>query len=294
MKTSLGNLTLEKIKALTENSTLAQTTKLYDNSVMAQASKLYESSAMAQASKLYENSAIAQASKLIALTTPIKDLLNLQEFSGLENLFHQTEKDVITFWQQQNTQHQLAMLIGSHTNLSSIVSRLSDSYIETYVGKNHYFELVEDCAFASDEVILTQESNNKIECQNNLIKLLFIWIIFPILLNQISSYVYEFHLQPLAKEYHSAKSEKEFINHIKANTYFDKSLLKPYRITSKPTNLYTEAKLKSAILEKITQYTLVEKIEDPNLHKSWLKVRIEINGEILEGYVLRSYTSPIK
>ena len=330
MKTSLGRLTLEKIKALTENSTLAQTAKFSDNSAIAQASKLYENSAMAQASKLYENSAMAQASKLyeisamaqaskvyeisamaqasmlyensaiaqaaarsIALSTPIKELLNTQEFSSLKNLLHKTEIDIINFWKEQNTQYQLATLIGSHSNLSSIVGSLSDAYIEQFAEKNRYFDLIEEEVSFNDTAIIPISQNNRATL-NNFTIILLVSVILPIFLGLITNYIYEFYLQPLAQEHHSAKSEKEVKNHIKTHTHFDKSLLTSYRITSKPLALYTSSNLKSPILEHISSFTLIQRVEESNLHKSWLKVRVEINGEIVEGYVLRRYTSPIK
>ena len=58
--------------------------------------------------------------------------------------------------------------------------------------------------------------------------------------------------------------------------------------------LYVDPQLKSQIIENLEQYKFLEIIDEPDLHKSWLKIRTEINGEILEGYVLRGYTSTIK
>ena len=58
--------------------------------------------------------------------------------------------------------------------------------------------------------------------------------------------------------------------------------------------MYQEPKINSEIIENLEPYKFLIIVEEPDLHKSWLKVQVEINDEILEGYVLRRYTSPIK
>ena len=213
-----------------------------------------------------------------------------ESFKQMEAFALKMKKELHSFLENNNIQNHLNHLLVSSSSLSVITANLSNTFLEQY----SYSEFIEECTFASGLDDDTQISNNKLNTQNNILKLIFINLILPILLGLITNYIYEFHLQPLVQAYHSAKSEKEVKNHIKTNTHFDKSLLVSYRITSKPLALHTSSNLKSPILESISSFTLIQRVEESNLHKSWLKVQVEINGEIIEGYVLRRYTSPIK
>lgn len=297
MKTSLGALTLDKIKALTGNSAMAQVSKLYENSALAQASKLYENSAMVHASELYENSTMAQLAKLVTLTTPIKELLNNKEFSNFKNLFNHTEIGLINSWKSANTVAQLTTLATSHSSLSSLADNLSLSTFEFEQKESFSVESIEN-------KIETQakDSNNHCLDKSNLINdeslfintiLLSIYILvinaqvpmdqlFVTLAQNFLNSTLFFYFQ---SKYEVAKSSPKSIN---------KNDFKNSRITTEPVSLHSNPKINSELIEILEPYKFLEIIYEPDLHKSWLKVRTEINGEILEGYILRRYTSPIK
>ncbi|MBH2029116.1 MAG: hypothetical protein I8H74_01335 [Moraxellaceae bacterium] len=86
-------------------------------------------------------------------------------------------------------------------------------------------------------------------------------------------------------KYEVAKSSPNSIN---------KNDFKNSRITTESVSLHSNPKINSELIEILEPYKFLEIIYEPDLNKSWLKVRAEINGEILEGYILRRYTSPIK
>ena len=297
MKTSLGRLTLEKIKALTDNSTLAQIAKLSDNSAISQASKLYESSAMAQASKLYENSAIAQIAKLVALTTPIEKLLNTQEFFSLNNLLNHTEIGLINSWKSANTVEQLATLTASHSSLGLLAESLSVSTFEKIQKESHSIDIIEDSINIADENLNnnnlekpTQINNESLFINTILLSIYILVIHAQVPLDQLLVTLAQNFLNSVLFFYLQSKYEvaKNSPNSI------DKNEFKNSRITTRTSFIYINPSLKSEIIEELEQYKFLEIIHDPDLHRSWLKVRTEINDEVLEGYVLRSYTSSIK
>ncbi len=160
-----------------------------------------------------------------------------------------------------------------------------------------YSDVVEESINISDEIINISHSH-RIEFLNDqslLINTLFLSIYIlaahaqvpldQLLVTLAQNFLNSALFFCLQSRYEAAKISTNEIS---------KSDFKNSRITAKISFLYTQPNLKSEIIEQLEQYKFLEIIQTPDLHKSWLKVRTEINEEILEGYILRSYTSPIK
>ena len=76
---------------------------------------------------------------------------------------------------------------------------------------------------------------------------------------------------------------------------FDRSLLKNYRVTIKENlSLREYPLLKLEEIENIPIGTLVKVIKGKKVGKSWLFVEIEINDQVIEGWILRRYTTYFK
>lgn len=160
-----------------------------------------------------------------------------------------------------------------------------------------YFDLVEESIHISDEIIDASHSHQikQLNGQSLFINTLFLSIYIlaihaevpldQLIVTLAQSFLNSTLFYCLQSKYEATKT---------STNYIIKNEFKNSRITIKNSCLYINPNLKSEIIEQLEQYKFLEIIQDPDLPKSWLKVRTEINKEILEGYILRSYTSPIK
>ncbi|MFH7765191.1 hypothetical protein [Acinetobacter sp. BSP-28] len=171
-----------------------------------------------------------------------------------------------------------------------------ETVLKTTKVSNHYFEIIEERISINDELIgFVQNDNNELNEQSLFINTILFSICIlvvnaqvpldQLLVNLAQNILSSTIFLYLQYSYEASKNSKNGIN---------KTNFKNSRITTESTPLYLNPKMKSGIIENLEQYKFLEIIYEPNLHKSWLKVRTEINDEILEGYILRSYTSPIK
>jgi hypothetical protein len=75
--------------------------------------------------------------------------------------------------------------------------------------------------------------------------------------------------------------------------HFDKDLLKGYRVVTDASLLVRETpSMNSKVLTSLPLGQLVKVFE--NSKRSWLHIEVEIEGEILDGWVLRRYTTNFK
>lgn len=74
---------------------------------------------------------------------------------------------------------------------------------------------------------------------------------------------------------------------------FDREALKGYRVTiADNLNLCSDYEMDSDVIEVLPIGTIVKVIDKSN--RSWLKVEVEINGELEQGWILRRYTTYFK
>ena len=108
--------------------------------------------------------------------------------------------------------------------------------------------------------------------------------------------MYEQEIRDFVKPFTSKSEAKKITKTIPS--YFDKNMLKGLRIPTK-NRLLLRAKpiMKADVLEELSFGNLLKTIqcdEAKKNNKSWLHVQVEIDGEIIEGWVLRRYTAYFK
>lgn len=111
-------------------------------------------------------------------------------------------------------------------------------------------------------------------------------------LSQIESAFFEFVTKPLIETHYSPKEVKSIVKEeVKKN---ELNSLYGKRITLTELNLRDMPEQSATLLETIEPGKILYIVEEKSLHKSWLKVEIDFNGEKVQGYVLRRYTTIIK
>ena len=208
-----------------------------------------------------------------------------------------TQKNLHNVWQLDSTQHHLAQVVAANTNLASISSTFSEALINQCPYPNRYTEIIEESIGIADKVIDTGTSKNANQLNSNSLFLNTIFISIYILainaqvpLDQLLVTLAQNFLNSTLFFYLQSNYElsQKSLNGI------DRNFFRNARITTQQESLYTSPHIKHDVIETLEQHKFLEVLHEPNLHKSWLKVRVEIDGEILEGYVLRRYTSTIK
>lgn len=117
-------------------------------------------------------------------------------------------------------------------------------------------------------------------------------IILGLLNSQFEMAFYEYVTKPLILNYISPKEVKSFVkDEIKKHELIS---LYGQRITTSRLNLRTKANKSSELIETLEPGKILHVIKETNLHKSWLKVEVDFNGDKIQGYVLRTYTTVIK
>ncbi|BCD91982.1 hypothetical protein fh0823_21210 [Francisella halioticida] len=114
--------------------------------------------------------------------------------------------------------------------------------------------------------------------------------ILPILISLLCSFIYS--------HYCEAKKESEKILTVKEakafsrqyNSNFDRKVLKDYRITIvNSLNFRFKPSIKSDVITTLKPGTLIHIIDRTN--HSWLFVEIDIDGDLIQGWVARRYTA---
>lgn len=116
--------------------------------------------------------------------------------------------------------------------------------------------------------------------------------ILVLLLGVLSCAIYDYQVKPKINPYFSQQEIKNVIKkEVKKN---DLISLYGERITAVNLNLRVSPNRTAELIETLEKGTFFHIIEEPNLHKSWLKVEVDMNGEKVQGYILRRYTFIIK
>ena len=137
---------------------------------------------------------------------------------------------------------------------------------------------------------LDQDPNKRFTITS--IALLIIFWFYGTFNDQFQMALFEFGTKPLLSMYLAPKEVKsivkEEIQKNELNTLYGK------RITLTDLNLRDMPKQSATLLETIETGKILNIVNEKGLHKSWLKVEIDLNGEKVQGYVLRRYTTIIK
>ncbi len=98
----------------------------------------------------------------------------------------------------------------------------------------------------------------------------------------------------LVADFSGAETCQEVKERVKqAQSKFDSSLLAAYRVTTASNlHLRTEGHTKSDIMALLTRGTVVKVLDSSK--KAWLLVEVEVDGEVLQGWVFRRYTTYFK
>lgn len=116
--------------------------------------------------------------------------------------------------------------------------------------------------------------------------------ILVLLLGVLSCAIYDYQVKPKIDPYFSQQEVKTLTkNEVKKNALIS---LYGERITSVNVNLRASPSQTAELIEILEKGTFLHIIKEPNLHKSWLKVEVDMNGEKVQGYILRRYTFIIK
>ena len=121
---------------------------------------------------------------------------------------------------------------------------------------------------------------------------LIIVFILQFSLSQVESAFFEFVTKPQIEAHYSPKEVKSIIKEeIKKN---ELNTLYGKRVAVTNLNLRDMPKKSATLLETLEAGKILHIVDEKGLHKSWLKVEVEYNGEKIQGYVLRIYTTIIK
>ena len=187
-----------------------------------------------------------------------------------------------------------ALQAMENSSITQVIGEMQ-SLLKEKEASNHYIEIVEERISMHDEIREFNQNDKKLDEQSLFINTILISIYILVLNAQVPLDQFFVNLaQNLLNStlFFFLQSKYEISKNLPNS--FNKKDFKNSRITTKTIPLYFNPHLKSDLIENLEQYKFLETIFEPDLHKSWLKVRTEIRGEILEGYVLRRYTSPIK
>ncbi|TCB52635.1 hypothetical protein E0H80_02000 [Acinetobacter sp. ANC 4779] len=185
------------------------------------------------------------------------------------------------------------------TNLKEAYFKFQNSD-GTYTHKSFIVDTVK----ISDEAIVAPHSNSPTISTTYLQKLLpavfalltlfstseFGKIAKDISLDIIISILYDYGLKPYIEE---KKYETDNIIDLSKKETLDKFFINK-RVVKNPTDLFEHPKLKSSIIENLPSSTLLTVLPDKTIPKSWLKVKITLNQNEVEGYVLRRNTSTVR
>lgn len=113
-----------------------------------------------------------------------------------------------------------------------------------------------------------------------------------LILGVLSCAIYDYQVKPKIDPYFNPREVKTVTRQeIRKN---DLITLYGERVTAVNVNLRVSPDQKSELIETLEKGTFLHIIEEPNLHKSWLNVEVDMNGEKIQGYILRRYTFTIK
>ena len=207
------------------------------------------------------------------------------------------QKNLHNVWQLDSIQHHLTQVVTANTNSALISSTFSEVLINQFPYPNRYPEIIEESIAIADKAIDTETSKNANQLNSNSLFLNTIFLSIYILtinaqvpLDQLLVTLAQNLLNSTLFFYLQSNYElsQKSLNGI------DRKFFRNARITTQQEFLYTSPHIKHDVIETLEQHKFLEVLDEPNLHKSWLRVRVEIDGQTLEGYVLRRYTSTIK
>lgn len=225
-----------------------------------------------------------------------QNLVTRYNFSTLLSLSQKIAKSDLYFQKSYLTDHITRQNIQRHLNLLSadIRAELVEDAIQAAQELNTSEEIKTEVTTYFNELEEFDTSAQKSEGKSLAATIAMIIIIYLIhsFNDQLQMTIFEYATKPLITYYLSSKEVKSIVkNEIKKN---ELSTLYGKRISLTDLNLRDLPKQSSTLLETIEAGKILYIIDEPCLHKSWLKVEVEYNGEKIQGYVLRRYTTIIK
>lgn len=220
-------------------------------------------------------------------------LINSLEGANLLNqkLFNKIEKANLIFSNKVKFYDSLlsdANLESEFANIQESISLISEKILNSELNYEGNEEDIK--CDPSQPVQLPGLQENSSKFKHNLF--IFLFYFLHILDNQLQMTIFEYVTKPqistITTECQLMKICKD---EIKKNDLIG---LYGQRITIENTPLYTKPNLKSENIDKLEKGKILNFINEKNLHKSWLKVEVDFNGEKVQGYLLRRHTTIIK
>ena len=161
------------------------------------------------------------------------------------------------------------------------------------------FEAIEAVVIRESEEIKKHIKDlevNKKTTNRILLSIILLKFIYDLFTNNLSNYVYDNFIKELFAQKNTSNPTTihEVRSFTRSNTSrLDYELLKNFRMTTADAlNLRKTPKMSSEIITTLPIATIVEIIDKSD--RSWLYVAVEIDGEIIEGWVSRRYTAYFK
>lgn len=140
--------------------------------------------------------------------------------------------------------------------------------------------------------LINIDYNELSEKAKAIISYIYYYCVLPLVIGILSCAIYEYKVKPKIDSYFSQQQVKTAAkDEVKKN---DLISLYGERITAVNLNLRIRPNQTAELIETLDKGTFLHIINEPDLHKSWLKVEVDMNGEKIQGYILRRYTFIIK
>ncbi|UNH31388.1 SH3 domain-containing protein [Moellerella wisconsensis] len=196
--------------------------------------------------------------------------------------------------------HQLLESIANNYNLESIriISKLKNSPLtKDYIYREYDVEdasAFNEDVYELDNTIVTEVCDKTdffslSPSLQNIIFYIINFVIFPIIINLFSNYLYS-QIQQIQQEYTVLTSKVEVRQQVrKMASLYDKEVLKGLRvIIGHNVQLRTKPSMKSSVITLLDIGKVVRIVDKSD--KVWLLVEIEEDDELIQGWVSRRYT----
>jgi len=258
---------------------------------------MLDSSAIKSATKLQSSIldiATSTVKSMEGLQSSIIDAVTLTSIDGLpaDDMFNASTIDAMQLAMPSINSATLAALksfqidIGEH-NLSNDENIDVDE--KDKLENNLLSEVVETLNTSKEFQLLSDSSKTF---------LLYVYhkYILQVLLSLVASIIVVLNqdeILEIQEKFQAAESPAQVKKLMKSQPIISNSeLLKGYRVTTDRLNLRAEPKMKSDVIVTLPIHTLINVIDKSK--RSWLYVELEIEGELLEGWVARRHTAYFK
>lgn len=285
-------LTLDTLQK-TLNSSLGFTSlrSLYDNESLIRISKTYSNP---QYQKILNN---ITTDLYLNNISPIqsKKIQNTLEILSKEYLTKKTINQNFNFEHLNNFLNQDIYKIISNLQNSPFISVESISSIIDFEKSESNSESTFELATEITDEIASVDDYNLLssKAKNVLIKIL-LYVILPYLISNAPSpiEIYTFVSEVTAPEYTNAQNDIKTVSGLHSQ-HINQKNIKYFRIiTAHNINFRKAPSMQSEIITTLPIYKLIKVIDKTN--KSWLLVRADIDGQIVEGWVIRRYTDNLR